>query len=162
MQLETRVKELEMANEEMEARLQRLQSTKVCVSDLEELTSDDSSHAVPFDKAGFRGLFPFKAASSTIPTTTGTTTTGYSSSLPSSPSRMKEESSNHVRNSLTGSPTCSTATHLSSVQLSPPDNKEKYSRIAGPSHGVSSHEMSPKVSIYRLEDYSTRNTEKYS
>lgn len=148
MQLETRVKELEMANEEMEARLQRLQSNKVCVSDFEELTSDDCSHTVPFNKTDYHDLFPFKNAPSTIPTTTGTTSTGYSSSLPSSPFRIKDESKNHVSDSLTGSPTCNTKTHLSSIHNSPPDNNEKYSQVAGPSDNASSYYTSPKVSIY--------------
>lgn len=134
----------------MEARLQHLQSDKYCVSDMEDLTSDDSSHAVPFNKNAFQGLFPFKSASRVTPTTvTGTVTTGYSSSLPSSPSRINDEFKHRASNSLSSSPTSNAKTHPSSVQVRPPNDIPEYSRVLDISDNALRYDvdMSPKVRI---------------
>ncbi len=90
-QLESRVKELEAANKELETRLQTLQTNKVTPSDF-DLTSEDSSRAESPVKKNFPFDFSF-GASNTSTFKTATTTTGYSSSLPSSPNHVKCSSS---------------------------------------------------------------------
>lgn len=87
-QLETRVRELETANKQLESRLQRLRTGKMDV----ELTSAESSRATsPTSKKNC----PLDCEFSTLKSCT-TTTTGYSSSLPSSPNHAKHLSSSLI------------------------------------------------------------------
>lgn len=78
------MRELEVANKQLESRLQRLQTNKVSPSDF-DLTSGESSRAAsPTSKKNFPFDFDYSTSKSGT-----TTTTGYSSSLPSSPNHVK-------------------------------------------------------------------------
>lgn len=83
LQLETRVRELEVANKQLESCLQCLQTNKVSPSYFDLTSSESSRTGSPTSKKNFPFDFDYSTSKS------GTTTTGYSSSLPSSPNHNK-------------------------------------------------------------------------
>lgn len=137
-QLEKRVKELEVANRELEVRLRRLQTSKVTPSDF-ELTSEESSRATsPTVKKSFP--FDFPLSTSNPSAFKINLSAGYSSSLPTSPNHSKRPSS-----------------PLASSVPSSPSRKENFCSIPAVWLTTDTYETDHQVSPYQDVFYARTN-----